>query len=60
MFRDHILELVIILAGMVEEQHNNSWDTLLLEIFYLLLRKETPAELLEAYARVMSSYHALL
>eukprot|EP00026_Physarum_polycephalum_P000565 Phypoly_transcript_00566.p1 GENE.Phypoly_transcript_00566~~Phypoly_transcript_00566.p1 ORF type:complete len:1445 (+),score=379.68 Phypoly_transcript_00566:78-4412(+) len=49
--KDHILELLIILAGMLEEKNNKGWDVLLLEIFYLILRKETPEGLLDAYVQ---------
>lgn len=47
--RDHILDLFVILATMVDEEQNKSWNVILLEIFYLLLRKETPEGLIEAY-----------
>jgi hypothetical protein len=40
---------------MLEEKNNKGWDVLLLEIFYLILRKETPEGLLETYVQVMTA-----
>lgn len=59
-YRDHILELLIILAGMLEERQNKAWNLLLLEIFYLILRKETAESIWEAYEQVCTPNHIFL
>ena len=49
LYKEHILELLLVLSENIEEKENEGWKFLLLEILCLLMRKETPLQLIQTY-----------